>query len=192
MAQESGSDVGNGFCSQCGEQLEQGANYCAHCGAATSALERPEPAVTGGADTSAPERPEPADADGADTSAPARPEPALMGNRKVIGHIKYRNMVMQVVLVIMTFGIYALYWFYVTLNELHKANGRSEGAGLWTILSLIPFVQYFAYWHQANEYTEFVDEKYPAHGIFILWVIFSPAVWFVVQSDLNRVAKREK
>ena len=114
-----------------------------------------------------------------------------MAAAKSTGHIKYRNMVMQVVLVIMTFGIYALYWYYVTLNELHKANGRTEGSGMWTFLSLVPFAQYFAYWHYANEYTEFVDEKYPAIGIFILWIVFSPAVWFLVQSDLNRAAKRE-
>ena len=43
-------------------------------------------------------------------------------------HIKHRNMVMQIVLVIITLGIYAIYWFYVTLNELHIANGKDEGA----------------------------------------------------------------
>ena len=101
-------------------------------------------------------------------------------------------MVMQVVLVIMTLGIYALYWFYVTLDELHKANGNSEGSGLWTILSLVPIIQHFAYWHYANAYTEFVDEKYPALVIFTIWVVFSPAVWFLVQSDLNKAAKGEE
>ena len=158
MAQESRGDVGNGFCSQCGELLELGANFCGHCGGSASPQETPSPVAA--------------------------------GDPKSTGHIKYRNMVMQGVLVIMTFGIYVYYWFYVTLDELHKANGRSEGAGWWTVLSLIPIAQYFAYWHQANEYTEFVDEKYPAIGIFMLWVVFSPAVWFLIQSDLNRAANR--
>ncbi len=175
MTQEPGSDTGSRLCSQCGEQLEQGANFCAHCGADASATERPEPTVTGAADT----------------SATGRPEPTVTGGAKATDHIKYRNMVMQVVLVIVTFGIYALYWFYVTLDELHKANGKTDGSGMWTFLSLVPIAQYFAYWRHANEYTEFVDEKYPAIGIFILWIIFPPAVWFLVQSDLNRVAKRE-
>ena len=157
MTQESGSELGSRACSQCGEGLEPGSNFCGHCGAPTSVQEIPSPAV----------------------------------GHKTNAHIKYRNMVMQVILVIVTFGIYALYWYYVTLGELHRANSRTEGSGMWTFLSLIPIAQYFAYWHHSNEYTEFVDEKYPALGIFILWIAFSPAVWFLVQSDLNRAANRE-
>ena len=47
-------------------------------------------------------------------------------------HIKYRNMLMQVVLVIVTLGLYAIYWYYVTLKEMKIANGKDEGVGLWT------------------------------------------------------------
>jgi hypothetical protein len=53
-------------------------------------------------------------------------------------HIKKRNMVMQVVLAIVTLGIYAIYWYYSTLKEMHIANGKDEGAVLWTVLSVIP------------------------------------------------------
>ncbi len=49
--------------------------------------------------------------------------------------IKKRNMTMQVVLMIITIGIYALYWFYSTLKELHIANGKDEGAVMWTLFS---------------------------------------------------------
>ena len=100
-------------------------------------------------------------------------------------HIKRRNMVVQGLLVIVTLGIYAIYWFHVTLNELHKANGKAEGAGMWTFLSIIPLVQLFAYWHYSFEYARFVDDKYPGIAIFILWIVFSPVVWFLVQSDLT-------
>ena len=34
MAQESGSDAESSTCSQCGEPLEPGTNFCGHCGAA--------------------------------------------------------------------------------------------------------------------------------------------------------------
>ena len=128
---------------------------------------------------------------GAAISAQTTPSPVVTSEPKSTAHIKYRNMLMQVVLVIVTLGIYALYWYYVTLNGLHKANGRSEGSGMWTFLSVIPIVQYFDYWHHSSEYTEFVSEKYPEIGIFLLWIVFSPAVWFLVQSDLNRAARRE-
>ncbi|PKB71718.1 MAG: hypothetical protein BZY87_04030 [SAR202 cluster bacterium Io17-Chloro-G6] len=175
MAQVAGGGAGSNLCSQCSEPLEPGANFCGHCGAAISSQERTSSIDQGAVATGA-QRP---------TS------PSFTGAAKSTDHITYRNMVMQVVLVIVTLGIYTLYWFYVTLDELHKANGKTEGSGMWTFLSLVPIAQYFAYWHQANEYTEFVNEKYPAIRIFILWIMFSPAVWFLVQSDLNQVANRD-
>ncbi len=106
-------------------------------------------------------------------------------------HIKYRNMFMQVILAIITFGIYTIYWYYVTLEELSEANGELEGSGcMWTILYIIPFINLFANWHHSSEYSKFVDNKYPEIAIFILWIVFSPVVWFLVQSDLNRAARR--
>ena len=105
-------------------------------------------------------------------------------------HIKYRNMVMQVILTIITLGIYTIYWFHVTLGELYTANDRAdEKRWLWTILYIIPIAQFFAYWHQGHEYARFVEEKYPGIAIFILWLVFGPVVWFLVQMDLNRAAR---
>ena len=103
-------------------------------------------------------------------------------------HIKYRNMLMQVVLVIVTLGLYAIYWYYVTLKEMKIANGKDEGVGLWTLLSVIPIANLFADWHYSFEYAQFNNERYPGIAIFILWIVFAPVVWFLVQSDLNRVA----
>ncbi len=106
-----------------------------------------------------------------------------------IGHIKHRNLFVQVILYIITLGIYGIYWYHVTLNELHIANGDTEGAGcLWTILLFIPFGGLFAVWHHSSEYAKFVDGKYSGILIFILWLVFSPVVWYLVQTDLNRAA----
>ena len=128
---------------------------------------------------------------GASAGAQQRPSSGTTVVGPRTDHIKYRNMFLQVILAIVTFGIYTIYWYYVTLDELHKANGKTEGAGSWTFLSVIPIVQLFADWHHSIEYAEFVADKYPGIGIFILWIVFSPAVWFLVQSDLNRAANRE-
>ncbi len=103
-------------------------------------------------------------------------------------HIKKRNMVMQVVLMIVTLGIYAIYWFYSTLKELHIANGKDEGAGMWTVLSLIPFLNLFATWHYASECTQFNGKRYPTILIFLAWIVFFPIAWFMVQTDLNKAA----
>lgn len=104
------------------------------------------------------------------------------------GHIKHRNMFLQIILVIITLGIYGIYWFHVTLGELQRANGRGPEAGRWkwTILFCIPLLDFFSFWHYSGEYSEFVRGKYPRVLVFILWIVFFPAVWFLAQSDLNR------
>ena len=105
-------------------------------------------------------------------------------------HIKHRNMFLQVFLLIITLGIYGIYWFHVTLGELHRANNRGPEVGYWrwTIFFCIPFVDFFSFWHYAGEYSYFVRDKYPRVLIFVLWIIFFPAVWFLAQLDLNRAA----
>ena len=105
-------------------------------------------------------------------------------------HIKYRNMFLQVLAYIFTLGIYSIYWYYVTLKELHIANGTPEkSAGRWTLLLFVPFGGLFSAWHHSSEFSTFVGEKYSKILLFILWLVFNPAVWFLVQSDLNRAAR---
>ena len=109
---------------------------------------------------------------------------------KTTGHIKYRNMWVRVLYLILTLGIYSIYWFYVTLRELEVGNGKERSGWLWAVLYIVPFVNLIAYWRHSFEYAEFVEEKYPGIAIFILWIVFSPVVWFLVQSDLNKAAQR--
>ena len=150
-----------------------GQQYCANCGEAIGADVRFCPHCGSATGTQISSR-----------------SPVATGQKRT-GHIKYRNMFVQVILVIITLGIYTIYWYYVTLDELHKANGRTEGAGMWTVLSVIPIASLFAQWHHAFEYAEFIDDKYPGIAIFILWILFSPAVWFLVQMDLNAAARQQ-
>ena len=79
----------------------------------------------------------------------------------------------------------------MTLKEIHIANGSSDGPGLWTVLYVIPFVNFLAYWHYSDQYAKFTGQGEPflyTLVFFILWIVFSPAVWFFVQRDLNSVA----
>lgn len=66
---------------------------------------------------------------------------------------------MQVVLAIITLGIYVIYWWYSTLKEMHIANGKDEGAGMWTFFYFIPILNIFAQWHYASEYEAFSGGK---------------------------------
>ena len=95
-------------------------------------------------------------------------------------------MLIQVVLFIITLVIYAIYWFYSTLKELHTANGKDEGAGCEGSLALIPFANLYAQWHYSSEFSPFAEQRDPAILIFIAWLVFSPAVWFLARRELNK------
>ena len=149
------------FCSSCGTVMEATAGFCQSCGAANPHIAT-APASGAGA-----------------ARAPVRTD-----------HIKRRNMWVQVLLYIITLTIYGIYWFHVTLGELYRANGTEDKRRwLWTILYIIPIAQLFAYWHHSFQYDKFINGKYPGIAIFILWIIFPPAVWFLVQRDLNAAAE---
>ena len=102
--------------------------------------------------------------------------------------IKRRNMGMQVVLAIITLGIYAIYWFYVTSREMVEHKNLTGSPGLWTILFLFPFIQVYAFYKQGEAVEALTDGTMNKWIVFILWLVFSPAVWFITQTELNKRA----
>ena len=102
--------------------------------------------------------------------------------------IKRRNMWMQVLLMIITLGIYGIYWFYVTSKEMVEYKRLDGSPGFWTVLSLIPFVNLYADYKQGEAVEALTDGSVNRWIIFILWLVFSPAVWFITQTELNKRA----
>ncbi len=103
--------------------------------------------------------------------------------------VKYRNMWGQVGLMIITIGIYALYWFYQTATELKfLAKDENASPGLWLVLLFIPFAGFYSHYKYGELYEKVADDHLNKWVIFILWIVFSPAVWFIVQTELNKKA----
>lgn len=105
--------------------------------------------------------------------------------------IKYRNMFIQVLLMIVTLGFYAIYWFYQTACELQAiANDHDAEPVLWTVLLFIPFAGLYSYYKYGELYQKVSAEDFNRWLLFLLWIVFSPAVWIIVQVDLNRRAQQ--
>ncbi len=103
--------------------------------------------------------------------------------------VKFRNMWSQVGLMIITLGIYGIYWFYQTAMELAAlANDRRAEPALWTILLFIPFAGLYSHYKYSELYESVSDSHLDRWILWILWIFFSPAVWLIVQSELNRKA----
>ena len=102
--------------------------------------------------------------------------------------IKRRNMLAQVLLFIVTLGLYSVYWFYVTSKEMVQYKSLNGSPVLWTFLLFVPFGSLYSYWKHSKAVGALSDDKYPFLLIFVLWLFFSPAVWAITQIELNRLA----
>jgi len=103
--------------------------------------------------------------------------------------VKNRNMLAQVGLMIITLGIYAIYWFYSTAEEL-KFLGDDQNASpaLWTVLLFIPFGCLYSWYKYSELYQKVSADSLNMWILFLLWIVFSPAVWFIAQTELNKRA----
>jgi hypothetical protein len=91
---------------------------------------------------------------------------------------------------IVTLGFYSIYWFYETASEMKSLSGDSNAEpGLWTILLFIPFANLYSYYKHAELYENITTEHFNRWILFILWIVFSPVVWLLVQLDLNKRAE---
>ena len=106
--------------------------------------------------------------------------------------IKWRNVWIQILLYIVTIGIYGIYWFYVTSKEMVEYKRLGSNPGLWTVLLLIPFANLYSYWKHSEAVEALTDKRYALWLIFVLWIFFNPAVWAITQIELNKLATKSQ
>ena len=102
--------------------------------------------------------------------------------------IKRRNMGMQIVLYIVTLGIYGIYWYYVTSKEMVENKNLEGSPGLWTVLLFIPIANLYSYWKHSEAVDALTDSQYNKFLIFVLWIYLAPVVWVLAQLELNKRA----
>jgi hypothetical protein len=106
--------------------------------------------------------------------------------------IKRRDMIVQVILFCITFGIYGIYWFYQTAVEMASLERDPDvSPGLWTVLLFIPFLNFYSWYKYSELFEDVASDHLNKWILFILWIVFAPAVWFIVQTDLNRKASMQ-
>jgi len=88
--------------------------------------------------------------------------------------IKRRNMWKQVLLMIVTVGIYGIYWFYSTSKEMVEYKGLGGRPGLWTVLLFVPYISVYASWKHSKAVEALTDGQYRALLIVILMDILPP------------------
>jgi len=85
----------------------------------------------------------------------------------------------QVGLTIVTLGFYSFYWMYKTADQLDKGTD----ADLNPILAVVPLL---GHWLVADAAESVTDQS--GVVLFLLFLVFAPASWFLIQSGINDVA----
>ena len=103
--------------------------------------------------------------------------------------VKRRSLLVQILLMTVTVGMYSIYWYYATTREILGLLKRDEeNVFLWTILFVIPILFCISYYKQGKAYEELTGGELNRWVLFALWILFPPLVWIIVQRRLNEVA----
>jgi len=88
------------------------------------------------------------------------------------------------VLYLVTFGIYSIYWFYKTKEELNKLGGKIPTF----ILYFIPIANLYWLYKYCEAFTKCVRKK-ESPLLWFFFVLFLEIVFMpVVQMELNKLA----
>jgi hypothetical protein len=108
----------------------------------------------------------------------------MSGNPKVTDSSAFTNKShgKQILLAIVTLGLYTIYWAYSTAAQLDEGTNRS----LTPILAIIPVVNIISIW-QISDAAEAVTDQSKI-VLFLLFLVFAPLSWYWVQAGLNDAA----
>jgi len=99
---------------------------------------------------------------------------------------KIRSTGVCILLAIITFGIYSIYWFFKTHDEMKRHSGQGVGGGIALILALfIGIVMPYINSSEVGGLYERKGMKRPVSGATGLWyfpgmfILIGPLVWFI-------------
>lgn len=154
------------FCSKCGNQLSEGLNFCPSCGAQIS-QDQPQ-------------------------QQNQYQQQVYNTNMQLI---KNRNIAMQVILSILTCGIYGLYWFITMTDESNiLSNEKTASGGMAVLLTLVTCGIYSFYWnYKMGQKLNLAGRKYnkSISDNSVLYLVLSLlgltiVNYCLIQSDLNK------
>ena len=103
--------------------------------------------------------------------------------------VKKRNPIFVIVASFLTLFIYALYWFYATREELNELTGGKTSAVLWTIGLFVPLVNIYVLWKYCEDVETASKKARDKVLLFLAWIVFVPIAQYLVQEELNKLAK---
>ncbi|MFN7990990.1 MAG: DUF4234 domain-containing protein [Candidatus Micrarchaeia archaeon] len=103
--------------------------------------------------------------------------------------VKKRNPLFVIAASFVTFFIYALYWFYSTRDELNEITKGTTSPLLWTIGLFVPLVNLYVIWRYCEDVESASNKARDKVVLFLSWLVFLPLAQYLVQEELNKLAK---
>ena len=100
--------------------------------------------------------------------------------------VKERSIVKVYILGIITCGIYFLYWFWKSKNDINELGGNIPPA--WMLL--IPIADIYWLYRYAENFSEVIKKDDNAILWFLLFYIVRLITPAIVQSELNKIAQQ--
>ncbi|WP_248896701.1 DUF4234 domain-containing protein [Haloplanus halobius] len=99
-----------------------------------------------------------------------------------------RSLAKQVILSVVTLSLYCIYWVHVTHKQLAAGTDAEFNPTLRTVGLFVPIYNLVVMWKTSQDCEAVTDQD--GVVLFLLWLVFVPAFWYLVQSGINDVAER--
>lgn len=100
-----------------------------------------------------------------------------------------RGWVRVLVLTILSFGLYSIYWFYVTRRDVFKEGGQHKSAFLHTLGLFVPILNFFIYYWLVKDVAELAGKvkakEVQVPLLVLLWIFVSIAGQVMTQVSWN-------
>lgn len=100
-------------------------------------------------------------------------------------NIKRRNPALVIIFTIITFGIYGIYWFVKTKNEINSLGAKIPTA--W--LLIVPIANLYWEYKYAEGFSEYVKKDSEPVLWFLLLFFLAPVAMIIFQTELNKLAE---
>ena len=98
--------------------------------------------------------------------------------------VKERNPITVIILMMVTCGIYGLYWMIQTKNEINEKGGDIPTA--WLII--IPIANFYWLWKYVEQWHAIAKPEQELMMVILVYLIFSPLAIYWIQVALNKLA----
>jgi hypothetical protein len=139
------------FCPECGEEIEKDSDRCKHCG---SWFEKPILEI----------------------KTELNPQNSENNGHNKIEYSNYQSTTKLAIFIVITGGLYQLYWFYRNWRDFKAHKNLDINVGLRTLALFIPLVNLYFVGTQFRDIHEYAEEagvkNYSLWVVIITWVLF--------------------